>query len=148
MSSRRQKLLARVNWYLQSSLKHITELITGNKFYYRGGRYRQVSLYFFPLSSDIGAPFQYEDWLFGYCDLRYNNKIFVSTSYLNNWKLCIGKTAYFFPHPQPVLFTSCSQYIKTQIWLASPRRELHNYELHMGLIVTCPINLNNDKYKT
>ena len=25
MSSRRQKLLARVNWYLQSSLKHITE---------------------------------------------------------------------------------------------------------------------------
>ena len=25
MSSRRQKLLARVNWYIQSSLKHITE---------------------------------------------------------------------------------------------------------------------------
>ena len=45
MSSRRQKLLVRVNWYIQSSLKHITELITGNKFYYRGGRYRQVSLY-------------------------------------------------------------------------------------------------------
>ena len=45
MSSRRQKLLARVNWYLQSSLKHIPELITGNKSYYRGGRYRQVSLY-------------------------------------------------------------------------------------------------------
>ena len=38
-------MLARVNWYLQSSLKHITEQITGNKFYYRGGRYRQVSLY-------------------------------------------------------------------------------------------------------
>ena len=45
MSSRRQKLLARINWYLQSSLKHITELITGNKSYYRGSRYRQVSLY-------------------------------------------------------------------------------------------------------
>ena len=45
MSSRRQTLLARVNWYLQSSLKHITELITGNKPYYRGGRYKQVSLY-------------------------------------------------------------------------------------------------------
>ena len=45
--SRRQKLLARVYWYLQSSLKHITELITGNEFYYRGGRYRQVSLYEF-----------------------------------------------------------------------------------------------------
>ena len=28
MSSRRQKLLARVHWYPQSSLKHITELIT------------------------------------------------------------------------------------------------------------------------
>ena len=45
MSSRRQKLLARVNWYLQSSSKHIIELITGNEFCYRGGRYRQVSLY-------------------------------------------------------------------------------------------------------
>ena len=45
MSSRRQKLLARVNWYLQYSLKHVTEWITGDKFYYRGGRYRQVSLY-------------------------------------------------------------------------------------------------------
>ena len=45
MSSRRQKLLARVNWYLQSSLKHIAELNTGNKSYNRGGRYRQVSLY-------------------------------------------------------------------------------------------------------
>ena len=38
-------LSARVNWYLRSSLKHITEYITGNRFYYRGGRYRQVSLY-------------------------------------------------------------------------------------------------------
>ena len=46
MSSRRQTLLARVNWYLNSSLKHITELITGNKFYFRVGCYRQVSLYF------------------------------------------------------------------------------------------------------
>ena len=45
MSSRRQKLLARVHWYLLSSLKHITELITGIESYYRGGRYRQVSLY-------------------------------------------------------------------------------------------------------
>ena len=45
MSSTRQTLLARVNCCLQSSLKHITELITGNKSYYRGGRYRQVSLY-------------------------------------------------------------------------------------------------------
>ena len=44
MSSRGQKLLARVNWYFRSSLKHITEYITGNRFYYRGGRYRQVSL--------------------------------------------------------------------------------------------------------
>ena len=44
-SSRRQILLARVNWYLQSSSKHITELNTGNKSYYRGGRYKQVSLY-------------------------------------------------------------------------------------------------------
>ena len=26
-------------------IKNITELITGNTFYYRGGRYRQVSLY-------------------------------------------------------------------------------------------------------
>ena len=39
------RLLTRVNWYLQS-LKHITESITGNEFHYRGGRYRQVSLYF------------------------------------------------------------------------------------------------------
>ena len=53
MSSRRQKLLSRVNWYLQSSLKHITELITGNKSYYRGGRYRQVSLYSFPREASI-----------------------------------------------------------------------------------------------
>ena len=45
MSSRRQKLLAWVNWYLQSSLKHITELNTGNTSYYIGGRYKQVSLY-------------------------------------------------------------------------------------------------------
>ena len=45
MSPRRQKLLVRVNWYLQSSSKDITELITGKKSYYRGGRYRQVSLY-------------------------------------------------------------------------------------------------------
>ena len=45
MSSRRPKLLARVNWYLQSSLKQLTEYITGNRLYYRGGRYRQVSLY-------------------------------------------------------------------------------------------------------
>ena len=48
MSSRRQKSLARVNWYIQSSLKHFTEYITGNKSYYRGGRYRQVSLYIEP----------------------------------------------------------------------------------------------------
>ena len=39
MSSRRQKLLARVHCYLQSSLKHIT----GIEYYYRGVRYRQVS---------------------------------------------------------------------------------------------------------
>ena len=45
MSSRRLKLLARINWYLQSSSKHIIECITGNAFYFRGGRYRQVSLY-------------------------------------------------------------------------------------------------------
>ena len=45
MSSKRQKLLTRVNMYLQWPLKHITEEITGTKFYYRGGRYRQVSLY-------------------------------------------------------------------------------------------------------
>ena len=45
MSSRRQELLVRVNWYIQSSLKHITELITGNKSYDRGGHYRQVTLY-------------------------------------------------------------------------------------------------------
>ena len=45
MSSRRQILLARVNWYLQTSLKHVTGKITGNIFYYRGGPYRQVSLY-------------------------------------------------------------------------------------------------------
>ena len=44
-SSRRQVLVARVNWHLQSLFKHITEQITGNRFYYRGGRYRQVSLY-------------------------------------------------------------------------------------------------------
>ena len=45
MSSSSQIWSARVNWYFQSSLKHITEKITGNRFYYRGGRYRQVSLY-------------------------------------------------------------------------------------------------------
>ena len=45
MSSIRQKLLATVNWYLQSSLKHITWLFTDSNFYHRGGRYRQVSLY-------------------------------------------------------------------------------------------------------
>ena len=45
MSPRRQKLLATVNWYLQSSLKHITELIIGRKSYNRSGRYRKVSLY-------------------------------------------------------------------------------------------------------
>ena len=44
-SSRRQKLLARVNWCLQPSLKHITEWITADRFYYKGGRYRQASLY-------------------------------------------------------------------------------------------------------
>ena len=38
-------MLARVHRYLQSSLKHIAELITGIESYYRGGRYRQVSLY-------------------------------------------------------------------------------------------------------
>ena len=38
-------MLARVNYYLQSSFKHISELMTGNKSYNRGGRYRQVSLY-------------------------------------------------------------------------------------------------------
>ena len=46
MSSRRQQFLDRVNWYLQSTLKHITKLITGNKSCYKGGRYRQVSLYY------------------------------------------------------------------------------------------------------
>ena len=51
MTSRRQKLLTRISWYPQSSLKHIIEEITGNNvyyrggFYYRGGRYIQVSLY-------------------------------------------------------------------------------------------------------
>ena len=48
MSSRRQKLLARLNQYLQCSLKHITEWITSNTFNFRGGRYRQVSLYLLP----------------------------------------------------------------------------------------------------
>ena len=52
MSSNRQKLLTRVNWYLQSSLKHITEYITSNKFHYRGGRYRQVPLYYMLISVD------------------------------------------------------------------------------------------------
>ena len=47
MSSSRQNLLARVNWYLQSPLKHITELNTGNKSYYRGGPYKQLSLYIY-----------------------------------------------------------------------------------------------------
>ena len=42
-------LLAIVNWYLQSSLKHITKYITGNKFHHRGGRYREVSLYLYLL---------------------------------------------------------------------------------------------------
>ena len=45
MSSRRQILLARVNWCLQSSFKRITVSIPCNRFYHRGGRYRQVSLY-------------------------------------------------------------------------------------------------------
>ena len=45
MSSRRQNFLTRVKRYFQSSLKHIIEQITCNNFYYRGGRYRQVSLY-------------------------------------------------------------------------------------------------------
>ena len=45
MSSRRQKLLARVNWFLQSSLKHTAEYITGKNFYQRAGRYRQVEQY-------------------------------------------------------------------------------------------------------
>ena len=53
MSSRKQKLLRRVNWYLRSSSKHITEWITGNISYYRGGRYRQVSLYHEQLASII-----------------------------------------------------------------------------------------------
>ena len=48
MSSRRQKLLARVIWFNQSSLKHITEQITGKK-YFKGGRYTQVSLYYMVL---------------------------------------------------------------------------------------------------
>ena len=55
MSSRRQKLLAWVNWYLQSSSKHIAEKITGNRFYYRSGRYRQVSLYFCICPDWVGA---------------------------------------------------------------------------------------------
>ena len=49
MSSRRQKLLARVIWYLQSSSKHITELITGIKSYYKGGHYRQVYTNYIPV---------------------------------------------------------------------------------------------------
>ena len=40
MSSRRQKVLSRVNWYLQST------------FYYRGGRYRQVALYDILVTTD------------------------------------------------------------------------------------------------
>ena len=60
MSSRRQKLLAGINWYLQASLKHITELITGNKSYYRGGRYRQVSLH---LSKILEYPLNIGFWL-------------------------------------------------------------------------------------
>ena len=67
MSSRRQKLLARVTRYLPFSLKHITELITSNESYYIGGRYKQVSLYTDAITSlsyrysytskDISAPF-------------------------------------------------------------------------------------------
>ena len=38
-------IVTKVNWYLQSSLKHITEWITGNAIYFRGDRYRQVSLH-------------------------------------------------------------------------------------------------------
>ena len=42
-----------------SSLKHIIELITGNKSYDRGGRYRQVPLYYgsppeFPANDVVG----------------------------------------------------------------------------------------------
>ena len=44
MSSRRQKFLTRVNWYLQSSLNTLLNKSQVNKFYYKGGRYRQVSL--------------------------------------------------------------------------------------------------------
>ena len=44
MSFRRQTLLARVNWYIRSSLQHIIE-ITNNKFCHRDGPFRQVSLY-------------------------------------------------------------------------------------------------------
>ena len=59
MSCRRQILLARVNRYLQSSLKHITELITGNKYYYRGGRYRQVPLYDVSIKSSMAHRHMY-----------------------------------------------------------------------------------------
>ena len=45
MSSRWQRLLTRISWYLPSSLNHIIEEITGNNLYYRGGRYIHVSMY-------------------------------------------------------------------------------------------------------
>ena len=39
------EIVNKSKFLVQSSLKHITEWITGNRFYHRGGRYRQVSLY-------------------------------------------------------------------------------------------------------
>ena len=60
MSSRRQKLLARVNWCLQPSLEHITEWITGDTFYYKGSRYRQVSLYLPSLGLLLDHPWMKE----------------------------------------------------------------------------------------
>ena len=81
MSSSRQRLLARVNGYLQSSSKHITELITGNKSYNRGGRYRQVSLY-------IARPEWRSFCSFGNCSS--GDGIVLSSHYLNRfWPVSI-----------------------------------------------------------
>ena len=39
------EIVSKSNFVPSAFIKNITELITSNKFYFRGGRYRQVSLY-------------------------------------------------------------------------------------------------------
>ena len=89
MSSRRQKLLTRVIWYLQSSLKHIAEEITGNKFYKRGGRYRQVSFQYTFLEFHGFRP-RGQRYLTKFEQILYLINFICNILITNNWTIVQG----------------------------------------------------------